>query len=78
MKKCNKLQGNNSQKDGMKELKKMELEMVMELSITNKAENIRVTGTTIKWMVMELYITLMEESPIKANGKVTLCMVKVF
>lgn len=60
MKKYNKFQGRNFQKDGMKELKRMELEMGMELFTTNRVENIQVIGTIIKWMVMALYIILMD------------------
>lgn len=57
--KSKKLQDNNFQRVGIKELKRMGLEMVMAHFTTNKVVNIQVTGTIIKWMVMGHYITLM-------------------
>lgn len=59
IRKKKKLRDNNFQRVGIKEPRRMELEMVMAHFTTNKEVNIQVTGTIIKWMVMAHYIILM-------------------
>ncbi len=56
----------------------MESETDMVLSIIKKEVNILDIGTIIKWMDMVLYIILMVELLIKANGKMIHYMVKEF
>lgn len=59
----------NSQKVLIKGKKWMEQGMGMALSITMKEGNIRVTGTTTKWMAMVHFTILTVGLPIKGSGK---------
>jgi hypothetical protein len=52
---------NNFLRVYIKVLRKMELEMVLELSFINKAESMKDIGIIIKWMDMGHYTIQMDE-----------------